>query len=53
MNVYYSVVPDKNYFIAEKNGYPSMDYDKLLSLMKENIRRFSIQMMPNTEEAVQ
>ena len=24
--VYYSVIPDKNYFLAEKNGYPVMDY---------------------------
>ena len=38
MNVYYSVIPDKNYFIAEKNGYPVMDYDKFVSLMQENIR---------------
>lgn len=34
-NVYFSVVPDKNYFLAEKNGYLSLDYDKLISYMKE------------------
>ena len=38
MNVYYSVIPDKNYFIAEENGYPVMDYNKLINLMDENIR---------------
>lgn len=27
---YYTVIPDKNYFLAEKNGYPTMDYDTLL-----------------------
>ena len=26
-NVYVSVVPDKNYFLAEENGYLSMDYE--------------------------
>ena len=34
-NVYFSIVPDKNYFLAEKNGYLSLDYDKLASYMKE------------------
>ncbi len=33
--VYFSIVPDKNYFLAEKNGYLSLDYDKLVSYMKE------------------
>ena len=28
---YYAVIPDKNYFLAEKNGYPAMDYDALLA----------------------
>ena len=28
--VYYSLIPDKNYFLAEANGYPAMDYDALL-----------------------
>lgn len=37
MNVYYSVVPDKNYFIAEENGYPHIDYDKMMSILKENM----------------
>ncbi len=34
-NIYFSVVPDKNYFLAEKNGYPSLDYDSFISKMKE------------------
>ena len=24
--IYFSIVPDKNYFLANKNGYPSLDY---------------------------
>lgn len=27
---YYSLIPDKNYFLAEANGYPAMDYAALL-----------------------
>jgi len=37
MAVYYSIIPDKNYFTAESNGYLSMDYKKLVSLMKDNL----------------
>lgn len=37
MNVYYSVIPNKNHFIAEANGYPSIDYTKYVSLLKENM----------------
>ncbi len=32
---YLSVIPDKNYFMAKQNGYPALDYDKLLTLIKE------------------
>ena len=34
MKIYLSVIPDKNYFMAEKNGYPSIDYEKLISDMR-------------------
>ena len=34
-NVYLSVIPDKNYFLAAENGYPAMDYDKLFALVQE------------------
>ncbi len=33
--VYLSVIPDKNYFMAEANGYPSMDYETLISQIKQ------------------
>ncbi len=33
INVYLSVIPDKNYFMAEKNGYPSINYNDLTRTM--------------------
>ena len=36
-NIYYTVVPDKNYYVAEENGYFSIDYDKLYSIMQEKL----------------
>lgn len=35
MHVYFSIVPDKNYFLAAPNGYPSMDYEHLITVMRE------------------
>lgn len=35
--VYFSVIPDKNYFLAQQNGYPSMDYDRLISFAKNEM----------------
>ena len=35
--VYYAIIPDKNYFLAQKNGYPSMDYDRLREIMQEEL----------------
>ena len=39
MKVYYSIIPDKNYFIAEENGYPHIDYEKFESLVCENMNK--------------
>lgn len=33
--LYFSIIPDKNYFLAAKNGYPGIDYDALVMLMRE------------------
>lgn len=33
--VYFSIVPDKNYFLAEKTGYLALDYNELVSYMKD------------------
>lgn len=30
-NVYFSIVPDKNFVLAKQNGYPSLDYEKFIS----------------------
>lgn len=38
MNVFYAVIPDKNYYVARQNGYPAMDYDKMLRILRSNIK---------------
>ncbi|MBQ6892691.1 MAG: hypothetical protein IJN48_00655 [Clostridia bacterium] len=35
--VYFSIVPDKNYFFSEKYGYVAMDYDRLEQMMKDGL----------------
>ncbi|MBR4959828.1 MAG: hypothetical protein IKY52_02915 [Clostridia bacterium] len=35
--VYFAMVPDKNYFLAEKHGYLRLDYDRLQNLFFENL----------------
>lgn len=35
--VFYSVIPDKSYFLAEKGGYPAMDYAALLQTLAQQI----------------
>ena len=35
VNVYLSVIPDKNFFMAGQNGYPVMDYGKFVSYLRE------------------
>ncbi len=35
--IFYAVIPDKNYFLAALNGYPSIDYDRQLSLIQEQL----------------
>ena len=34
-NVYFSIVPDKSYFLAEQNGYLSLDYAEFFEMMQE------------------
>ncbi len=36
-NVYLSIIPDKNYFMAEKNNYPSIDYKAMISQVTEGM----------------
>ena len=35
--IYLSVIPDKNYFLAEGGGYPCLDYDEFVSLIREKM----------------
>ncbi len=35
--IYFSIVPDKNMFLAEKNGYPSIDYKGFSDRMKSKV----------------
>ena len=37
MNVYYAVIPDKNYFLAERNGYAALDYAAMLDMLRQNL----------------
>ncbi|MDD4772162.1 MAG: hypothetical protein PHZ09_00965 [Eubacteriales bacterium] len=41
MNVYYAVVPDKNYFIAGQNGYAALDYAVMLDMLRQNLKEMS------------
>lgn len=36
-NVSFAVVPDKNYFTASEHGYLSLDYNRMLELLKKNV----------------
>ncbi|NLL67284.1 MAG: hypothetical protein GX236_06255 [Clostridiaceae bacterium] len=37
LKVYYSIIPDKNYFLAAENGYLGIDYDIMQKIMDQNI----------------
>jgi len=39
--VYFSIVPDKNAFLAKKNGYPSIDYDGFIERMRDKTEYMS------------
>ncbi len=36
-SVYLSIIPDKNYFMAEKNNYPALDYKAMISQVTEEM----------------
>lgn len=36
--IYYSVIPDKGYFLAEENGYLTMDYEALEKTLHDNLQ---------------
>lgn len=35
--VYLSIIPDKNYYLAKRNGYLSLDYEKLITYMQKGM----------------
>lgn len=35
--VYGVIVPDKNYFLAAENGYPSLDYDRFYATLEDKL----------------
>lgn len=37
--VFFSIVPDKNYYLAEKNGYPVLDYGRLTDILTAELPR--------------
>lgn len=37
MNVWYSIIPDKNYYTAEKYGYPHIDYNKMIQILTSSV----------------
>lgn len=36
-DVYYSIIPDKDYYIAQKSGRPYLDYDQLFAMVREGV----------------
>lgn len=37
MNVYYGVIPDKNFFVTEEKGYLAMDYQKMCAILAQEL----------------
>ena len=35
--IIFSIVPDKGYYLAEQNGYPTMDYDSMFTAMQNGL----------------
>jgi len=40
-NIYYTIVPDKNYYSAKENGYLSLNYEKMFSIMNTKLSSYS------------
>ena len=38
ISTYYAIIPDKNYFLAEANGYLSMDYEQLFETVRNGLK---------------
>lgn len=42
INCYLALIPDKNFYLAEGNGYPAMDYDGLYRYMEEQLAQMKM-----------
>jgi len=38
LNVFYAIIPDKNYFLAARNGFPSLDYTELKRIVHHRMQ---------------
>lgn len=38
MDVYYAVIPDKNYFVRQDNKYLFIDYDDMIKTLNDNVK---------------
>lgn len=47
---YYSVVPDKNYYLAARLAYPTMDYEALLETLDSSLRMTYIDLFDQLDE---
>ena len=41
MDIFFSIIPDKNFLLAEKNGYPTLDYTSIVEKMKKKTEYMS------------
>ena len=39
MHVFFALIPDKNYFVAEEYGYPALNYDEMDFLLQDGLNR--------------
>lgn len=37
VNIYTSVIPDKGFYLAERNGYPVLNYERLFSMVENDM----------------
>lgn len=40
-DIYYTIIPDKNYVLARDKGYPAMDYERMEELMEERLAKMA------------
>ncbi len=49
--VYYCVIPDKNYYMATELGYPTLDYDKMMDTLAQNLNMENISIFHLLDES--